>query len=289
MVVGKTNLPPWGGGIETDNEVFGRTNNPHALDRSAGGSSGGSAAAVASGSAAFALGTDSGASVRLPAHFCGVAALKPSAGRVPIFGVVDDLGPLGPLSDPRTQIGPIARTVADLALVLSVISASEVVLGSVRGLRVAVLADDGIATPDGNTARVIAAAARALAGAGAELSDEPVPGGGHALTEAVWASYGDGAISYDLLRRWDAFAAELRSFAERVDVVLSPVYPSAAPRHGEVANLTSYTTPQNISGWAAATVRCGTSAEELPIGVQVAALRDETALAAALALEEAFA
>jgi amidase len=208
---------------------------------------------------------------------------------VPIFGVVDDLGPLGPLSDPRTQVGPIARTVADLALVLSVSSASEVVLGSVRGLRVAVLADDGIATPDGNTARVIAAAARALAGAGALLTDEAVPGGGHALTEAVWASYGDGAISYDLLRRWDAFAAELRGFAERVDVVLSPVYPSAAPHHGEVANHTSYTTPQNISGWAAATVRCGTSAEELPIGVQVAAARDEVALAAALALEEAFA
>jgi amidase len=362
VVVGKTNLPPWGGGIETDNAVFGRTNNPHALDRSAGGSSGGAAAAVASGACAFALGTDSGASVRLPAHFCGVAALKPSSGRVPVDGVVDDVGPLGPLRDPRTQIGILARTVADLALVLGVIDGSAgapaapsptvsaaspprpaapqpgpaaspprpaapppspaasqpgpaasppapaapqprppasppgaaasppgpaALAAGARGLRVSVLADDGISPPDADTARVVADAATALAGAGAILVDVAPPGGGHALTEEVWASYGAEAISYDLLGRWDAYRAHMATFAETVDVVLSPVYPSAAPRHGEVANHTSYTTPQNMSGWAAATVRCGTSADGLPIGVQVAAARDEVALAAALAVERA--
>ena len=294
---GKTNLPPWGGGIETDNEVFGRTNNPYSLSHSVGGSSGGEAAAVASGCSAFGLGTDSGASVRLPAHFCGLAALKPTAGRVPITGVFDDVGPVGPLRDPRTQIGILARSVADVALVLSVIedrpgarpipAAWPPTASALHGLRVSLLADDGISPPDADTARVVAAAARALSDAGACVDDVAPPGGGHALTEEVWASYGADAISYDLLGRWDAYRAELAAFP--YDLILSPVYPSAAPRHGEVANHTSYTTPQNMSGWAAATVRCGTSADGLPIGVQLAAppWRDEVALAAALALERA--
>jgi amidase len=287
VVVGKTNLPPWGGGIETDNEVFGRTSNPHDLARSAGGSSGGAAASVAEGSSIFALGTDSGASVRLPAHFCGVAALKPSGGRVPITGTIDDEGALGPLRDPRTEIGILARTVPDLAFVLALTSSSRVDVGGVEGLRVFVLADDGISPPDADTARVVAAAAAALAGAGARLVDLAPPGGGHALTEEVWASYGASVISYDVLGRWDGYRAEMAAYAQSVDVVLSPVYPTAAPRHGEVANHTSYTTPQNMSGWAAATVPCGVSAEGLPIGVQVAAARDEVALAAALELERA--
>jgi amidase len=211
--------------------------------------------------------------------------LKPTSGRVPIAGVNDDEGPLGPLRDPRTQIGIIARAVADLALVLSVASDSPVELGEVRGLRLSLLADDGISRPDGDTARVVAAAAAALLDAGAQLVDITPPAGGHALTEEVWASYGAEAISYDLLGRWDAYRADMAAFA--ADLILSPVYPSAAPLHGAVVNLTSYTTPQNMSGWAAATVPFGSSADGLPIGVQVAARIDEVALAAAFALEEA--
>lgn len=291
IFLGKTNLPPWGGGIETDNPVFGRTSNPYDLTRSVGGSSGGEAAAIAAGCSAFGLGTDSGASVRLPAHFCGLAALKPTAGRVPIAGVIDDEGPLGPLRDPRTQIGILARSVADVALVLAVIEdrPAAPLPTDVRGLRVSLLANDGISPPDADTARVVADAAAALAAAGAVITETLPPGGGHALTEEVWASYGAGAISYDLLGRWDAYRAELLAFAAICDLILSPVYPSAAPRHGEVANRTSYTTPQNMSGWPAATVRCGTSGDGLPIGVQVAAppWRDDLALAACLTLETA--
>src|SRR4051794_21596190 len=121
VLIAKTNLPPYGGGIETVNDIFGRTNNPYDLMRTVGGSSGGEAAAVAAGVSRFGLGTDSGASVRLPAHFCGLAALKPTAGRVPTHGVIDDLGQIGPMSDPRTQLGILARSVADVALVLAVI------------------------------------------------------------------------------------------------------------------------------------------------------------------------
>jgi amidase len=300
ILLGKTNCPPYGGGIETDNAVTGRTSNPYDLARTPGGSSGGEAAAIASGASAFGIGTDSGASVRLPAHFCGVAALKPTAGRVPLTGVVDDLGPLGSLSDPRTQVGPLARSVADLALVLSIVAGPDGRDGGVppvpsrppglvRGLRVAVLHDDGLAPPDADTRRVVALAAEALGEAEALVEEAAPPGGGHALTIEVWGSYGAEAIGYDLLRRWDAYREAMLGFGEGFDLILSPVFSSAAPRHGEIENLTSYTTSHSLTGWPAATVRCGTSAEGLPIGVQLAAhpWRDDVALAAALALESA--
>jgi Asp-tRNA(Asn)/Glu-tRNA(Gln) amidotransferase A subunit family amidase len=92
ILLGKTNCPPWGGGIETDNDLYGRTSNPYDLARTPGGSSGGEAAIIAAQGSPCGLGTDSGASVRLPAHFCGLASIKPSAGRVPLTGVLDDEG-----------------------------------------------------------------------------------------------------------------------------------------------------------------------------------------------------
>ena len=71
ILLGKTNCPPWGGGSETENEVYGRTNNPYDLERSVSGSSGGEAAIIAAGGSAFGIGSDSGGSIRDPAHFCG--------------------------------------------------------------------------------------------------------------------------------------------------------------------------------------------------------------------------
>jgi amidase len=219
---------------------------------------------------------------------------------VPLTGVVDDLGPLGSLSDARTQVGPLARSVADVALLLSLTAGPDgrdggvapVPLrppGLVRGLRVALLADDGLARPDADTRRVVGQAADALRDAEAIVEEAAPPGGGHALTIEVWSSYGDGAISYELLRRWDAYREAMLGFGDGFDLVLSPVFPTPAPPHGTIENLTSYTTPWSLTGWPAATVRCGTSADGLPIGVQVAAhpWRDDLALAACLTLETA--
>jgi amidase len=307
IALAKTNCPPYGGGIETDNPVYGRTSNPYDLARTPGGSSGGEAAAVAAGCSPCGVGTDSGASVRLPAHFCGLAALKPTARRVPLTGILDDEGQIGALSDPRTQPGPLARSVADVALLLRVIAGPDgrdggvapVALGDpddvdVGALRIAVHTEDGLARPTPETSATVLEAAAALRAAGATVEDARPPGGGHELTIEVWASH-DGlraAGLYGLLRRWDAYRSAMLAFAERYDLIVCPVFPEPARLHGTMnvpgkIDPTSFTTPASLTGWPAATVRCGTSPEGLPIGVQLVARpwRDDVALAAALRLE----
>jgi amidase len=86
IILGKTNVPELAGAIETDNLVYGRTNNPYDLARTPGGSSGGESAIVAACGSPLGLGTDAGGSIRIPAHFCGLAAIKPTSGRVPRTG-----------------------------------------------------------------------------------------------------------------------------------------------------------------------------------------------------------
>lgn len=116
--IGKTNTPEFGAGAQTFNEVFGATRNPWDLSRTCGGSSGGSAVALAAGMAALADGTDMGGSLRCPANFCNVVGLRPSVGRVPQLPALDGWGSL-------SVSGPMARTVEDLALMLSVIAGPD--------------------------------------------------------------------------------------------------------------------------------------------------------------------
>src|SRR4051795_3794675 len=121
VVFGKTNLPRWSGDMQAYNEMFGTTNNPWALDRTPGGSSGGAAAAVACGFTSFELGTDIGGSVRMPSHFCGVFGLKPSFGVVPQRGYLDHVG--GGTTDADVNVfGPIARSADDLDVLLGVLA-----------------------------------------------------------------------------------------------------------------------------------------------------------------------
>lgn len=113
VILGTTNCPEFLMAYETENRLHGSTRNPWNLDYSAGGSSGGEAAAIAAGLSAAGLGSDSGGSVREPAHFTGICALKPTAGRFPAAGHLPScLGPFAFLG----AIGPMARTVGDLAL-----------------------------------------------------------------------------------------------------------------------------------------------------------------------------
>jgi aspartyl-tRNA(Asn)/glutamyl-tRNA(Gln) amidotransferase subunit A len=115
VLLGKTALHEWALGLSTNNEHFGPTRNPHALDRIPGGSSGGSAAALAAGLALLALGTDTGGSIRVPAALCGVVGLKPTYGLVSVRGVT-------PLSRSLDHAGPLATTVEDTYLMLEAIS-----------------------------------------------------------------------------------------------------------------------------------------------------------------------
>src|SRR5581483_3274012 len=113
FIAGTTNCPEFLMAYETDNLLYGRTSNPWNLKRSAGGSSGGEAAAIAAGMSAGGLGSDSGGSVREPAHFTGICALKPTAGRFPAAGHLPPcLGPFNFLG----SIGPMARTIGDVRL-----------------------------------------------------------------------------------------------------------------------------------------------------------------------------
>ena len=114
LTIGKTNTPEFGAGSQTFNAVFGPTRNPHNPDKTCGGSSGGAAAALASGMIPIADGSDLGGSLRNPASFCNVAGLRPSAGRVPSW-------PSSSAWFPMAVLGPMGRTVADIALQMSAI------------------------------------------------------------------------------------------------------------------------------------------------------------------------
>ena len=173
--VARTNLPDLLFAFESDNLVFGRTNNPYDLARTSGGSSGGEAALVAAGGSALGLGSDAAGSVRLPAAFCGLAALKPTSGRLPRTG---HFPPAGGWLETVWQIGPMARRVEDLIEAMRVLAGPDGIDVTVpdvpyrdpqqvemAGLRVAVWTDNGTAAADEEVATVVRLAGEALAGA----------------------------------------------------------------------------------------------------------------------------
>jgi amidase len=310
ILLGKTNCPEWGGGNETDNTVYGRTSNPYDATRTPGGSSGGECAIIAAGGSPLGLGSDSGGSLRLPAAWCGVATIKPTATLVPLTGVLDDRGPLGAMRDPRTQIGPIARSVADLALGLGLIAGPDrhdaavprVELGDpnavqLRGLRIGFFTTNGIRAPTRETVAAATAAAAALADAGAPVTEALPPPEGD-ITGRVWRSY-DGEMTaddlYDALRDWDRYRSRMLEFIEPFDLLVCPAVPYPAVPHGGTSAIArdeavSYTTPFSLTGWPCVVVRCGWAAPRLPIGVQLVARpwHDHVALAAGEELERVF-
>ena len=304
ILLGKTNVPPGGSGGVTENAVHGRTNNPYAVERSPAGSSGGEAAIQGAGASPVGVGSDSGGSLRVPAHFCGVAALKPTTGRVPNTGAFRQPGGL---SDTRTQIGPLSRYVEDLAQVFGIISGPDGVDSGVvpmpiadpsavelAGLRVAFYTDDGSTPTTPDTVAAVRDAADALVAAGAKVSEERLERiGADALdiSRRYWA-WEDlaGGETVRLLSDWDGYRTRMLAFMGSFDVIVCPTSPGPANLHGEDLDaMFSYTLPFSLSGQPCVVVPSGRSTEDLPIGVQVVGpvWREDVVLAVAGYLEHA--
>ena len=195
ILLGKTNTPELTLAGETDNLVYGRTNNPYDPDLSPGGSSGGAAAIVAAGGSPFDLGSDTGGSIRQPAHYCGVVGLKPTTGRVSSSGHIAsyDLGAVSEL----TQIGPIARCVDDIKMILPIIAGSDgrdpsvvdMPLGdpdivNLAGLKGAFYTDNDIVSPIPEIVEAVKNGVNILGEAGVSMREDlPEPA---ATTGGMW-------------------------------------------------------------------------------------------------------
>ena len=171
IILGKTNTPEMAIPYETDNPIFGRTNNPYDEQLTAGGSSGGEAAAIAACISPGGVGSDLSGSIRVPAHFCGIVGLRPTSGRIPMDGHVPVAA--GALAN-GACLGPMARTVADVALLFQVLAGMEAVAASesaidsnhLRGLRVCWYDYDGVTPVSADTRNAVGAAVKALEQAG---------------------------------------------------------------------------------------------------------------------------
>ncbi len=335
VLLGKTNTPELTFSGETCNPIYGRTSNPFDLERSPGGSSGGSAAIIACGGSALELGSDTGGSIREPAHLCGITGIKPTSGRTPRSG---HIVPWGGVLDSLTQIGPMARYVEDLALALPLICGPDgrdpavvpVPLGDpgavdTGALRIAWFSDNGVTAPADDIQRVVEATAAKLRDAGYSLRQQclpqtqrlvdlttefremtnagyiqrllarygtaqPSPELGGYLTESGLASANH--VDTILLESIDETRSQALGFFSEFDVILCPSsFAVARPHgasHGDSFDDWSYITIYNLLGWPGVSVRAGTSAEGLPVGVQLVAppWREDVALALALQVEK---
>lgn len=265
IILGKTNCAEMALDYTSDNPVFGRTNNPHDLSRSPGGSSGGCAAAVAACLTAASLGSDLAGSIRIPAHFCGVAGLKPTAGRVPGDG---HLPPLSDVHGLGASLGPLAREVADLELIFEVLArddAPRARVESLRGTHAAFYYDDGVVPVTDEIKSAVALAAEALRAAGLVVREERPPSVERANTawlelfsyptahyiKDVYSGYEREAghtarailkrsisptAAQELMCAWssrDSLRSNLRRWMEQTPLVVAPVGPVEAFRHEE--------------------------------------------------------
>jgi aspartyl-tRNA(Asn)/glutamyl-tRNA(Gln) amidotransferase subunit A len=334
ILLGKTQTHEFAWGITSVNELMGTSRNPWAPDRMSGGSSGGSAVALATGMVPLALGSDTGGSIRVPSSFCGTVGFKPSYGRIPSAG----LFPLAPSLD---HPGPMARTPADAALLFGVLVdeiADDGALGpgvaDLRGTRIGLCDDLHLVPLAPEVQDAFDAAVDTAAGLGAQLVEVALPeaAGAYAAFGAVQrcealrthtraglfparreeygsdvlgrlelatattlTDYLDGTIRREKLR------AGFHRIFDHVDLVITPVTAGRPAPIGEerVMHLgeeiefrelvMSYTTPQDLAGLPACTVRAGFDSLGVPTAVQLTgpAWGERRVLDAAQALFEA--
>src|SRR3989339_505996 len=286
VIIGKTNLDEFAMGSSTENSGMHITKNPRDLECVPGGSSGGSAAAVAANEAILATGSDTGGSIRQPASFCGIVGLKPTYGRISRYGLVAFASSLD-------QIGPLAKDVTDAAMLLQVMAGydpkdstsvdmpvpnyRESLTTNIKGLKIGVikeLMEEGISE---DVKFAIKSAIKKYEELGAVLS----------------AVYYD-AYYLKALKVRTLIKQDFERAFEQCDVLISPTSPTVAFKIGEKANdpLSMYlsdiaTIPVNLAGIPAISIPCG-NANNLPIGLQIMgkAFDEETILKAAYAFEQ---
>lgn len=218
ILIGKANLDEFAMGGSTENSAYHVTRNPHNLECVPGGSSGGSAAAVAGGEAIFALGSDTGGSIRQPASFCGVVGFKPTYGRVSRYGLVAFASSLD-------QIGPITRDVTDCALVLNAIcglddmdstsTAAQVpdftkaLVADVKGLKIGLPAEYFVKGIDAEVEAAVRNVAKNFERLGAEIVEVSLPHTEYAISTYYLIAPAEAATN---LERYDGV-----SYGARVD------------------------------------------------------------------------
>ena len=339
ILVGKTNMDEFAMGSSTENSAFGATRNPYDLDRVPGGSSGGSAAAVAADECIAALGSDTGGSIRQPAALCGIVGMKPTYGRVSRYGLVAFASSLD-------QIGPLTKDVADCAVMMNAISGhdpcdstsaniplpdfTKSLVKDVKGLKIGIPEEYFIEGIDKDVDKAVRDAIKLLEGLGAESVKIKLPNTGYAIaTYYILATseassnlarydgvkYGLRAEGKDLIdmymeTRAKGFGSEVKrrimlgtyalsagyyeayykkaqqvrtlikmDFDEafkKADVIITPTTPTAAFKIGEKTQdpLQMYlsdifTISVNLAGVPGASIPCGFTKDELPIGLQI--------------------
>ena len=308
VLIGKTNLHEFAFGTTSDESAFGAVRHPEDPERSAGGSSGGSAVAVATGMSLASIGTDTGGSIRIPAAACGLVGLKPGLGDLSCSGIV-------PLSRTLDHVGPMARTVADAAIVYLALSGGgpeAPAARPVRGLRIGVLREYFEDLLEDDVRRTLVAMQERLRDSGALLTDVRLPhasgitavylgivfGEAAAYHAAAMESRGDRyqpgvrvrleaarfVLAEDYLRALrgrDVIRTDIDSILEGCDVLMAPTLPIEPPLVGAatvtiggtahpVRNLMlRLTQPFNISGHPTVTIPAGRTSRGFSCGVQL--------------------
>jgi aspartyl-tRNA(Asn)/glutamyl-tRNA(Gln) amidotransferase subunit A len=338
ILLGKTNMHEFAYGITNENPHYGPVRNPWAQERISGGSSGGSAVAVATGMGFASMGTDTGGSIRIPASLCGIVGLKPTYGLVSVAGVV-------PLAETLDHAGPLARSVTDACIMLQAVAGKypkTAPAPDYRKLRKSIPRRFRLGWPkqyffdrvDAEVRQAIDAAAKTLESLGARIEEVSLPhlaelvepSTNIAMAEATRyhesqgyfpgraAEYGEDvrkrlemgrevrAVDYlNALAVKREIEKEFRAAFTRVDAIVAPALPIAAPRlrenevmiEGEKETVRSalvrLNRPANLAGDPAISIPCGFTRAGLPIGLQLIGPHWSEArlLAIALAYEDA--
>jgi aspartyl-tRNA(Asn)/glutamyl-tRNA(Gln) amidotransferase subunit A len=320
--IGKTNLHELAYGATSQSSYFGPVLNPLDPTRIPGGSSGGSAAAVAAGFVPMATGSDTGGSIRIPASYCGTAGFKPTYDLVSRRGVM-------PLSYSLDHIGPLGTTVEDCALAMAAIGGLEPASAELKGLRVCLPANFFFERVDSEVASAVRQAAAVMERQGAILSEARIPDLHEAnlaarivqmsesasiyahlqdptlVGEGFWAliQQGKGIAGHEYVsaqRIRTIFRRDFNRFWTGYDVIVAPATPVVAPRRNQDSVLigteeestrmasTRLTRPVNFLGEPAISIPCGRNKDGMPIGLQLIAAprRDAHLLSIAKLVED---